>query len=93
MAKCYWLVSRREMVGRDNLSLECMRQLDHVGPHLVKQPDGPYVAWQKDLCAPGKCLDCDSEDPQDDCLCYGKVASVLELQKYLGDPTFTGEET
>ena len=88
MATCEYLVGRREIVGFDNHYLECVRPEDHAGPHLVKQPDGPYVAWEKDLCSPGECLDCDNEDPQDDCLCCWEITSAKEVQQYIDDVSF-----
>ena len=96
--RCDILVNRPDILGYhvDNIPsgasswLECLRSQGHNGPHLGKCFSGAHVAWEKDLCLPGTCSDCDSEDPTDDCLVYGEVHSALELQKYLHDKDYEG---
>ena len=71
-------------------SLECMRSQGHDGSHLVQRFDGTYIAWEKDWCHPGTCIGCDSEDSEDDCLCYREIHSAVEVQQYLHDKTYEG---
>lgn len=100
MKKCEHLMGRRDITRYDEHSLPsgeelhraCIRADNHHGPHLIKLIDGEYVIWQQDMCAPGECAGCDSEDPLDCCLIYSTVTSALELQKYLDDPKYVGLE-
>ena len=36
------------------IDLGCVRKAGHVGPHLIKLPDGNYLSWEDDL----ECTDC-----------------------------------
>ncbi len=82
--RCDWIQHRFDIVGIDSFTLredesiscDCLRPAGHDGPHLIKKLDrigGQYVIWEKDICDFGTCPDCDSEDPEDDCLVYGVV--------------------
>lgn len=91
MVSCGILVSRRDIVGGEDMNFECIRGENHDGPHLILQAGGAYIIWDTDLCPPGECEDCDREDPVDYCLVYRQLTSALELQKYLYDPRYTGK--
>lgn len=100
MPRCDYLISNRDVVRGDYLTIpkghkisrECLRLVEHHGPHLIKTWDGFYVTWEQDLCPIGECEDCDNRDSSGGCLAYREVSSAKVVQKYLEDPKFTGEE-
>jgi hypothetical protein len=82
---CDYSVDRFEITG--GLWCECLRTLDHDGPHLIKNNLGKYVIWKTDLCDEGEeCEGCDSEDPADWCLAFGQITKA-QAKKLIKDPT------
>ena len=101
MEKCLHSVGRFDIVGYDihsippgeNLFRECLRPKDHQGPHLIRRPDWTYVVWEKDPCRYGTCEACDCDDPTMTCAVYAELTSAVELQKFLEDASFVGNNS
>ncbi len=70
----------RELLGMDSAgighSAECLRVFAHLGPHVLKHPDGSYIAWENDY----ECECCDPEDPYDHCYVHWKLDEVEALE-------------
>lgn len=98
--KCDHLINDRDILGYDYLtrpsdapgSLECLRKMDHEGPHLVRRYDWVYCIWDKDFCSPGDCVECDSDDPGRYCIYYAKITSARAVQQYLQNSSFGKDE-
>jgi hypothetical protein len=42
---------------------ECVRESNHLGPHVIKTPDGIFIAWEDDW-------NCGCCKPEEDDRCY-----------------------
>jgi len=63
---CGILVSRQEdIVGyrNDNYSAACIMPNGHIGPHVIKTPEGRYFSWEYEN-------DCGCCEPDDPSRCY-----------------------
>jgi len=72
MAQCGIVTTRQDITQSDHAK-ECLRPARHLGPHLIFTRHG-YVVWRNELCPPGTCEDCESEDPADWCGTYWEVS-------------------
>jgi len=81
---CGILISRFEIVGQGEESLECLRPFAHHGPHVIQQANGDFFTWEDDLCESGTCEYCDRDDPVDWCLAYDTI-SKAEAERLIAD--------
>ena len=58
------LVGERE----DGYFAACIRKVAHRGPHVVKTPEGKFIAWKDDM----EC-DCCAPDEDDRCTVYWEI--------------------
>lgn len=64
--RCGIIVARREEIlgdRHDGYLPECIRRVNHSGPHVFLTPEGKYFSWEADW-------DCDCCRPEEDDRCY-----------------------
>lgn len=73
MSCAIWPPRPEDMLGfrPEGYEAECILENGHLGPHVLKTPEGGYIAWEEDTeCG---CEDCRSDDWGDHCVVYWEI--------------------
>ena len=56
------------LLGKDQYLAECILPIGHLGPHVIKTPEGEFYAWEDDM----ECGCCEP-DEEDRCYTYWSI--------------------